>query len=220
MTVTRLVLTGLFLAGVSSADVMSVSFNTSVGALPIPGSAPYATATFTLNPDLTISVDVAARAGLFITWFDFNKPSGATITGITPAPVFSGPQIVAGFDEAGFPGACLIGGYCFDDFLTDNFYLEPGPFGTSDLSFTLNRAGGFASLSDLVNGNVPPGYSADNIFGVILTDVDHRLDAQRYAAIATAPIPEPSSLILFFTALVSVIAIGRGRQSPMRSGFR
>jgi hypothetical protein len=205
---------GLLLAattGLASADVMVADLDTS--GTPIPEPGPYAVATFTLNPDETIGVNVAAGPGLLITWFGFNKPAGATVSGISPAAVFSGSQITSGFADAN-DGFCLAGTYCFTDFLTDNFYLESAPFGTSDLSFTLSQAGGFTDLSQLINATEPfpgcciPPYAPDNIFGVVLTDDPS--NAQKYSAWGTV-VPEPSSLPVLFSA-IAMAAIGTKRK--------
>jgi hypothetical protein len=196
-----IVLTMAGAASLASANVVVVNLDTSVGG-PIPESAPYARATFTLNPDNTIGVEVTAGSGLLITWFYFNKPAGTTSTNITPNPVYIGTKITSGFDD-GNGGACL-GVACFADYLTDQFGGEHAPFGTSDLSFTLSRAGGFTSLSDLINTSIPgccstPPFAADNTFGVNLTD--DRSNAQKYTAIGTAAVPEPSSILLVFSAV-------------------
>jgi hypothetical protein len=204
--------------GVASADVIVADFNTSTGAA-IPGSPPYAVATFTLNPDKTIGVDVTAEDGLLITWFLFNKPTGATVSAITPGAVFSGPQIISGFAETGF-GACLGGGNCFTDFLTDNFSGEPAPFGTGDLSFTLSTPGGFSSLSGLVNSMVPGATDyPDNTFGALFTGANDQSEAQKYAAIATA-VPESSSLPLVCTAIgvIGIAGLRRHRSINRSTG--
>jgi len=177
-------------AAAANADQVVINVpNSGLSATP----GPYATVTYTLNASNSIDVTVTMEPGFEA--FGNADIFGFNIVGSTDG--LSVTNLPAGFS------ANLAGGQ-MDGFGNFEVTLSccPASDAVSSFSFTVSRTGGFSSASDLFEANNTGSHFAIHIAPTNGNPTGFAADGE----IPTNEIPEPTSMLLLGTGLVSLAA--------------